>query len=92
MYPPVTMLNRICVKDYTIPGTNTVVEKGTPVLMLLYGIHRDQEYFPEPEKFDPSRFDEGKEQVSFTYMPFGEGPRLCLGKYMKPYFSCGKIL
>ena len=41
--------------------------------------HRNTKYLPDPEKFDPSRF-EGREPEPFTFVPFGEGPRMCPGR------------
>ncbi|KAK5638808.1 hypothetical protein RI129_013103 [Pyrocoelia pectoralis] len=80
-YPPLPMLNRKCVMDYKLPGTDLVIEKGTNVMIPLYGLHYDPEYFPDPECFDPERFNEEnkKKVIPFTYMPFGEGPRVCIG-------------
>ncbi|XP_066152267.1 probable cytochrome P450 6a13 [Euwallacea fornicatus] len=80
-YPPLGNIPRVCTKDYTIPGTDIVVEKGTFTSIPAWGLHLDPEYFPEPEKFDPERFSlENKKNIrDFTYIPFGEGPRMCLG-------------
>lgn len=53
------------------------------VQIPVYGIQHDEKYYPEPEKFDPSRFfDENCKNRTFTempYMPFGDGPRNCIG-------------
>ncbi|XP_063929823.1 probable cytochrome P450 6a23 [Zophobas morio] len=80
-YPPVSRLARICVKDYKIPDQNVVIEKGTAVEIPVYAIHYDKEYYPDPEKFDPERFNEENKSKRhhFTHLPFGEGPRICIG-------------
>ncbi|KAM7296458.1 cytochrome P450 3A16 [Ixodes scapularis] len=76
---PVTMTYRTCVKDTRV-GT-IPVDKGTLVRIPIYSLHHDQRYFPDPEVFDPSRFlgDNRKLIQPFTYLPFGEGPRQCVG-------------
>lgn len=81
MYPPLTTLTRRCVKNYNLRDTDIIIEKGTPVLISTLGLHMDPEYFPNPEVFDPERFsEENKKNIrSFTYIPFGEGPRNCIG-------------
>jgi cytochrome P450 family 6 len=57
-YPPVPTLNRDCTKDYKIPGTDVVLEKGMPTFIPVYALHHDPKYYPEPERFDPERFNE----------------------------------
>ena len=56
--------------------------KGSHVAWSAYTIHRLPQYWPEPEKFDPARFDEevAKSRMPFTYLPFGAGPRRCIGE------------
>jgi len=80
-YPPVPFLQRECNTRYQISGTKDVLEKGTLVFMPIYGLHMDPYYFPNPEKFDPDRFTEEEKQKRhhFAYLPFGEGPRNCIG-------------
>jgi cytochrome P450 family 6 len=81
MHPPATQTNRKCLEDYKIPGQDVIIEKGTTVIIPIMGIHYDEEYYPEPEKFDPERFtDENKRlRHNFAHIPFGEGPRNCIG-------------
>ncbi|KAF2899555.1 hypothetical protein ILUMI_06629 [Ignelater luminosus] len=85
-WPPTIVLNRMSVKPYTIepvlPSEKRVtLEAGTVVWIPVYTIHRDPEYYPDPEKFDPERFsDQNKQNIKpFTYLPFGSGPRNCIG-------------
>ncbi|KAK4878167.1 hypothetical protein RN001_010673 [Aquatica leii] len=80
-YPPLPILSRVCTIDYKVPNIDLVLKKGTRVTIPLLGIQNDPEYFPEPEKFNPERFaSKNKELINqFCYMPFGEGPRVCIG-------------
>ena len=73
---------RTCTKDYKMPESDFVVPKGTPISIPIYGFHMDPKFYPEPEKFDPDRYSaENKSNlVAGTFMPFGQGPRMCLGK------------
>ncbi|XP_069672113.1 probable cytochrome P450 6a13 isoform X2 [Periplaneta americana] len=80
-YPPVPLLTRECTKAYTIPGKNIHLEKGMSVVIPTMGIHKDPKFYPNPERFDPDRFREEvkNQRHHFTYLPFGEGPRICIG-------------
>lgn len=90
-YPPAPVFLRKCTKKYNIPDTNVFIEEGMSVLIPAYGLHRDPEYFPEPEIFDPERFnDENKSKIwDYTYIPFGDGPRNCIGTII--YYSFDKF-
>ncbi|XP_028164104.1 cytochrome P450 6B1-like [Ostrinia furnacalis] len=79
LYPPFPTIQRMCTKDYTIPGTTAVVEEGTIVLFPTLGIHRDEQYFPDAEAFRPTRWA-GAAPPPGVYAPFGDGPRYCIGK------------
>jgi cytochrome P450 family 6 len=79
LHPVLGFFNRICDKPYKIPGTDVVLDKDTPVIIPILGLQRDPEYFPDPLEFNPERFNEDQAQVPFTFLPFGEGPRFCIG-------------
>ncbi|KAJ9587924.1 hypothetical protein L9F63_018643, partial [Diploptera punctata] len=80
-YPPVSFLARECTKEYRIPDTNITVDKGVQIVIPNQALQYDPQYFPEPEKFDPDRFreDVSAKRHRFVYLPFGEGPRICIG-------------
>jgi cytochrome P450 family 6 len=77
----VVLITRECEKSIKLRGTDVTVEKGVQVLVPILALHRDPKYYPDPERFDPERFsEEGKKtRPHFSYIPFGEGPRLCIG-------------
>jgi cytochrome P450 family 6 len=58
------------------------VEKGILTIVPTLGLHHDPKYYPDPERFDPERFSEEEKakRHPYVYLPFGEGPRICIGK------------
>uniref|UniRef100_A0A182K3B0 Uncharacterized protein n=1 Tax=Anopheles christyi TaxID=43041 RepID=A0A182K3B0_9DIPT len=80
-YPPIESLSRVPMRDYTVPGTKHVIPKDTFIQIPVYALHRDPEFYPEPEQFNPDRFlpEQVKERHPYVFLPFGEGPRICIG-------------
>lgn len=80
-YPIVPILNRECTQTYKAPGSNYIMEKGTAVLIPVLGLQRDPKYYPQPDEFIPERFnpENSKSFEEMPYMPFGDGPRACIG-------------
>lgn len=90
MYPPLCFLPRTCNKTFKVPNSNIVIENGMQVFMPIIGLQRDPEFYPNPEIFDPERFNTKNKSTrpDFTYLPFGEGPRMCTGKLrLKNYYK-----
>ncbi|XP_018576951.1 probable cytochrome P450 6a13 [Anoplophora glabripennis] len=82
IYSPVPFITRVAAEDYKIPQEDVVIEKGTKVVVAIQGIHMDEEIYENPLKFDPERFsDENKKgRHPYAHIPFGEGPRICIGE------------
>uniref|UniRef100_T1GCL5 Cytochrome P450 n=1 Tax=Megaselia scalaris TaxID=36166 RepID=T1GCL5_MEGSC len=80
-YSVVPDLSRVALNDYKVPNTNFVIEKGTRVMIPADAIHHDPSIYPEPETFNPERFNlnEIKKRHPLTWLPFGGGPRNCIG-------------
>ncbi|XP_055697001.1 cytochrome P450 9e2-like [Phlebotomus papatasi] len=82
-WPPAVATDRECCKPYTIK-TDTIscdVKVGEAVIIPIVSLHHDPQYFPNPSRFDPERFsEENKDKINpFMYIPFGVGPRNCIG-------------
>lgn len=78
--PSVGTLHRVIGSDYTLP-CGAVAPKGTYVIIPALAFHHDEEHFSNPDVFDPDRFNEDTKSTrhQFAYLPFGEGPRVCIG-------------
>ncbi|XP_069946201.1 cytochrome P450 9e2-like isoform X2 [Cherax quadricarinatus] len=81
LYPPATFGERQCTRTFKIPGTELILHPGDVVTVPFWSLHHDPRYWPEPEEFQPDRFlPENKSNItSFTHIPFGMGPRNCIG-------------
>ncbi|MFN8447157.1 MAG: cytochrome P450 [Anaerolineae bacterium] len=79
LYPPAWSLTRQTVDEVDIGGYS--IGKGKVVVVNIYGMHRDARYFPDPDRFDPERFSPENEKLipKYAYLPFGGGPRVCIG-------------
>ena len=74
LHPPLILLMRRVIEDIDYKGT--LIEAGKTVAISTYGSHRNTDYFPDPERFDPHR---EKPDTLFAYIPFGGGPHKCAG-------------
>jgi cytochrome P450 len=81
LYPPAPGIFREALHNTTIDGYH--VPKGANILISPYTLHRRPECFPEPEMFDPDRFtpEHEKQLPRHAYLPFGAGPRVCIGNH-----------
>jgi cytochrome P450 len=79
LYPPAWGFSRLALGDDEIGGYR--VPKGSIVFLIPFVIHRRPKLWPDPERFDPDRFAPERESVRprFAYIPFGGGPRGCIG-------------
>jgi enediyne biosynthesis protein E7 len=80
LYPPVWLLSRRALGDDEIGGY--AVPAGSDVLICPYTLHRHPDFWPDPDGFRPERFDQadGGDQHPYAYLPFGAGPRFCVGR------------
>lgn len=86
MYPTQVITDRICTKDFELPSAGPgskplLVKEGMSVAIPVYGLHHDPKYFPDPWTFKPERFLGNNKEIvnSAYYLPFGIGPRMCIG-------------
>ncbi|MCI4669832.1 MAG: cytochrome P450 [Bacteroidia bacterium] len=80
LYPPIWGTNRVAVDDDEFKGIK--IKKGTICGIYTYGIHPSEKLWEDPEAFNPDRFsrENKKGRHTFAYIPFGGGPRFCIGR------------
>ncbi|WP_053978115.1 cytochrome P450 [Mangrovimonas xylaniphaga] len=78
LYPSAWITDRVALEDDTLGEFH--IKKGTLLGVSIYEMHRNPMYWDTPEVFNPDRFsEENRKSTAFAYMPFGTGPRLCIG-------------
>jgi cytochrome P450 len=79
LYPPFWMVDRMAVTDDRVG--DVAIPRGSMVIVYVYGAHHAPRYWQNPETFDTERFTKANEKLRtpFTYLPFGAGPRGCIG-------------
>ncbi|XP_072319762.1 cytochrome P450 3A56-like [Eucyclogobius newberryi] len=79
LYPPIARTDRVAKETVSIKGIT--IPKNMVVMVPFYALHRDPELWPEPQEFRPERFSkENRQKIRpYSYMPFGVGPRNCVG-------------
>lgn len=81
---------KTCTEDIRLTdfdGRSLLVEKGVEIILPINALHNHPDYYKDPEKFDPERFEASNSDVKTlknagVFMPFGNGPRSCLGNFL----------
>ena len=79
VYPPAWAIPRTAIAEDVIGGHR--IRRGTTVIVPIYALHHDERYWPDPERYDPTRFlpENTRGRHRSSYLPFGGGRRICIG-------------
>jgi cytochrome P450 len=79
LYPPFWMVDRMALADDRAGDVG--IPRGSTVVVFIHGVHHAPQYWENPESFNPERFTKSNEKLHtpFTHLPFGAGPRGCIG-------------
>lgn len=79
LYPPITAISRVALGRDELAGEP--IKPGTMIVIAPYVLHRHRALWEKPDNFDPNRFlGDARETIDrFAYLPFGVGPRICIG-------------
>ncbi|CAK1544725.1 unnamed protein product [Leptosia nina] len=82
VFPSLGFLIRESARKYTFEDLNLTIDEGVTIMIPLQALHNDPQYFEDPQQFRPERFDPSNPDLHLfkdVYLPFGEGPRACIG-------------
>ncbi|WP_223421349.1 cytochrome P450 [Tateyamaria pelophila] len=77
LYPPAGLLSRTALANDTLCGRD--IRKGDTCIVPIYALHRSRLLWDDPDAFRPERFEDRKSVDRYAYLPFGDGPRICIG-------------
>jgi cytochrome P450 len=79
LYPPFWMVDRMALADDR--AGDIAIPRGSTLVVFIYGVHHSPQYWENPESFDQERFSKSREKLHtpFSHLPFGAGPRGCIG-------------
>ncbi|KOX73620.1 Cytochrome P450 9e2 [Melipona quadrifasciata] len=87
LFPGLGFLHKTCTEKFELQGSDGLtyrIKPGTELVISVSGLHGDPRYWDNPDVFDPERFNDERKQTieKMTFLPFGEGPRICVGMRM----------
>nr|KAF7387640.1 hypothetical protein H0235_018362 [Vespula pensylvanica] len=87
MHTLLDIMGRMCTNSIQLKGNDGLtctVEPGTKIILPIHSLQRDPKYWTNPEAFDPDRWTEERKSAitKYAFLPFGEGPRICVGLRM----------
>lgn len=77
LYPPAAFISRTIQADDMLCGRD--IKRKDTVMLPIYALHRHHDLWDRPDQFDPERFADGHKPERYSYLPFGDGPRICIG-------------
>ena len=79
LYPPASFISRTAQAPDELCGRE--IRRKDTVMLPIYALQRNEELWPEPDAFEPARFASGAKHDRFAWLPFGDGPRVCIGAH-----------
>ncbi len=79
LYPPASFISRTAQAPDELGGRE--VRRKDTVMVPIYALHRNEQLWEDPDSFHPERFGDGAKYDRFAYLPFGDGPRVCIGAH-----------